>query len=495
MSAQSEVWRVDTPEGIFEADLETLKQWISEGAVIPTDKVSKGTLNWIEAGKAPMLRTAFSNKAAGIPYSPPAPTPPETKTEVPPSSGGFTEPEPEIPASEHATSHAASEPPLVAARATSNTCLNHPSVPAHYICRVCAATFCESCPRVVNNVHICPACGDLCKLFHEEHSKVVRQQLQTSGFGFGDFGRALKYPFQHKVALLCGALLYGLLLLGGFKGQVVAYVVMFGCISHVISQVAWGRLHRSFMPDFSSFNMWDDFAVPIGLGIGIIIVTWGPIIVLVLALFFGVVNTATKAPSFVPGTETAATAPVNEEDLSVLTDPEADPNKLKEANDKLNKTRPGAQISQAAEESRERSDPTATLRMLLPYLGAGILFVLLFLIFLAWGVFYYPMALTVAGYTQSFGSVVNPLVGLDTIRRMGATYFKAFGMVLLIQLMSGVVGIIVGIVTYPLALPFIGNLPAMFIDGSVTFYFNLVIACLLGLSLFKCADRLGIAVD
>jgi hypothetical protein len=78
---------------------------------------------------------------------------------------------------------------------------------------------------------------------------------------------------------------------------------------------------------------------------------------------------------------------------------------------------------------------------------------------------------------------------------MGATYFKAFGMVLLIQLMSGVVGIIVGIVTYPLALPFIGNLPAMFIDGSDTFYFNLVIACLLGLSLFKCADRLGIAVD
>ena len=35
----------------------------------------------------------------------------------------------------------------------------------------------------------------------------------------------------------------------------------------------------------------------------------------------------------------------------------------------------------------------------------------------------------------------------------------------------------------------------MFIDGSITFYFNLVIACLLGLSLFKCSDRLGIEVD
>ena len=49
MSAQPEVWRVNTPEGIFETDLETLKQWILEGCVLPTDKVSKGNLSWIDA--------------------------------------------------------------------------------------------------------------------------------------------------------------------------------------------------------------------------------------------------------------------------------------------------------------------------------------------------------------------------------------------------------------------------------------------------------------
>jgi hypothetical protein len=105
------------------------------------------------------------------------------------------------------------------------------------------------------------------------------------------------------------------------------------------------------------------------------------------------------------------------------------------------------------------------------------------------------MALAVAGYTQSFGSVINPLVGLDTIKRMGSTYFKAFGMVLVIQIGALLVGGVVAFITSPLSLPFIGNLPAMFINGSVTFYFNLVIACLLGLSLYKCADRLGISVD
>ena len=63
MSAQVEGWRVSTVEGIFETDLETLKQWIAEGCVLPTDKVSKGTLNWIDAGRAPMLRAAFNGEA------------------------------------------------------------------------------------------------------------------------------------------------------------------------------------------------------------------------------------------------------------------------------------------------------------------------------------------------------------------------------------------------------------------------------------------------
>src|SRR4029453_7399896 len=60
MSAQPEVWRVSTVEGIFETDLETLKQWIVEGCVLPTDKVTKGNQGWIEAGRVPKLKGAFN---------------------------------------------------------------------------------------------------------------------------------------------------------------------------------------------------------------------------------------------------------------------------------------------------------------------------------------------------------------------------------------------------------------------------------------------------
>jgi hypothetical protein len=480
MSAQPEVWRVSTVEGVFETDLETLKQWISEGAVLPTDKVSKGNLSWIDAGKAPMLKAAFNGDHTPAKRREPSVVPPDSVWQEPPQS----------PPQE----------PVVAANqlAPANVCQNHQDRKSHYLCRMCGASLCEECPKFVggSKIPLCPLCGDLCRLLAEETTRTERRAFQDSGFGFSDFGRAVVYPLQHKTALLFGAALYGLLLLAGFRGSVVAWVIMFGCISHVISQVAWGRLDRSLMPDFSAFALWDDVVVPCFLGLGIMIVTCGPIIALVLALFLGVFGGPSLTAVGEQQLQSAQAAGPSQEDLAVLADPNADPKKLEEANRKLNQLRPGAEIAREAETSKnEQSDPASQLKKLMPFLAVGTSVVILFLLAVVWAIFYYPMALAVAGYTQSFSSVVNPLVGLDTIRRMGVTYFKAFGMVILVQLVAIIVGIVVAVVTSPFALPFVGNLPANFINGTFTFYFNLVIACLLGLSLYKCADRLGINVD
>ena len=499
MSAQPETWRVSTIEGVFEADLETLRQWILEGCVQPTDKVTKGNLNWIEAGKAPLLRSAFAGEATAPKVSHSASTEftsePVTSHPAPPVGGDWinnaNSPTSDrfIPSAE--TTDYADE------NCSPDFCQNHPQVATRYVCWACVKGFCEACARFVatSKIPLCPECGDLCKIYAAEVSRVRRQELQDSGFGFADLRQAISYPLQHKVALLFGAGLYGLMLLAGFRGRVVASVLMFGCISHVISNVAWGRLDKSFMPDFSEFSMWDDVAVPIGLGIGITIVTWGPAIVLILALLFGVVSSGFSPASAIQPPPPNAEQ-LSESDLNTLLDPNADPAKQAEASKKLDQLRPGKQIQQEAERSKENlSDPLADLKMLFGYFKAPLFLVLLLLIAIAWAIFYYPMALAVAGYTQSIGSVINPLVGLDTIKRMRGTYFKAFGLVLLVQLVGGLAGIIVAIILSPFALPWVGNLPAMFIDGSLTFYFNLVIACVLGLSLFKCADRLGIEVN
>lgn len=465
MSAQPEVWRVSTIEGIFETDLETLKQWIVEGCVLPTDKVSKGNLSWIEAGRVPKLKTVFNPDAA------PETAPAGTSFEV------FVE------------SNPAYNQPRVDDTPRTSVCQNHPEAEPEYVCRMCGALFCNYCTKFVRDkVPVCPLCGDLCHEYRAVAEKTARMEFQSSGFGMEDFVRAIRYPLQHKGALFTGALIYACLLLAGFRGSLVAWMIMFGCISHVISQVAWGRLNRSFMPDFSAFSFWDDLVVPVFLGLGIMIVSWGPVIVLVFALIYGAISGRMESSHQV--------AESNAPDISVLADPNADPAKLAAENAKLQNLRPGVQIAREAEASRDdANDPAGSLKYLLPYLASSVSIALLFLLLIGWALFYYPMALTVAGYTQSLGSVLNPLVGLDTIRRMGRTYFKGFGMVVVVQLVAFVVSAIISVVTSPFTLPFMGNLVGNFVSASFSFYFNLVIACLLGLSLFKCADRLDISVD
>lgn len=477
MSAQPEVWRVSTVEGIFETDLETLKQWISEGCVLPSDKVSKGNLSWIEAGRVPKLKSAFD------PSSAPAPQPVNSSFE------DFVESDPVY----------GTPPPTPATtvneQSLTNVCQNHPEAEPEYVCRMCCSVFCKDCPKFVRDkVAVCPLCGDLCHEYRAVTERTARIEFQSSGFGMEDFARAIRYPLQHKSALFTGALIYACLLLAGFRGSLVAWMIMFGCISHVISQVAWGRLNRSFMPDLSAFSLWDDLVLPIFLGLGIMIVSWGPVIALVVALIFGVVSGRVGPSPLHAGS--AQVAEPDKPDLSVLTDPNADPAKLEAESRKLQGLRPDAQVAREAEASREEAnDPAGPFRYMLPYLSASISIALLFLLLIGWALFYYPMALTVAGYTQSLGSVLNPLVGLDTIRRMGVNYFKGFGMVVVVQLVALIVGVIVSFITSPFTLPFMGNLLGNFIGATFSFYFNLVIACILGLSLFKSAHRLGITFD
>ena len=447
MSAQPELWRVSTPEGVFEADLETLRQWIVEGAVLPTDKVTKGTQSWIEAGRVPKLKAAFAGEY----------TPPDINDE--------SAPQPDTPAVEQGP-----------ANVMVDVCHNHPGVAPEYLCRACNGAFCAECTRFVGatRIPLCPSCGELCHVYQDAKNKKARAEFQQSGFGFSDFTRAVSYPFQHKTALLVGALIYGFSLLVGYQGTVIARILMFACISHVICQVAWGRLNRSFMPDFSSAN-WDDFTTPGFLGVGILLVTWGPMIALVLALTFGMI----------PIRESTPVKQIQRRPVAQSSAPKTE----------VNPVQPVTASESELEQPGDEKASVTIFREVWPYIKYGGLPLLLFVGCLAWAFFYYPMALTVAGYTESVGSVVNPIVGLDTIRRMGLTYFKAFAMVAVLQIVDVVVAGIVGITTGVLTPSFIGNLLANFFNGVTTFYFNLVIACVLGLSLHKCADRLDIAFD
>src|SRR5437762_3101527 len=85
MKAETEIWQVKSGEEVYQADLTTLKQWVGEGLVQPTDMVRKGGLKWIEAGRAPGLRRVFTGEE-----QPPPPQPDATAAfEAQPATAAF----------------------------------------------------------------------------------------------------------------------------------------------------------------------------------------------------------------------------------------------------------------------------------------------------------------------------------------------------------------------------------------------------------------------
>jgi hypothetical protein len=325
--------------------------------------------------------------------------------------------------------------------------------------------------------------------------QAVRQHQRSAPFGLADLSTALSYPFSNILSLVGGAFIYGLLLLGGLKGKLLASAILFGCISIVINKVVAGRLDKNFLPDFSSFSWWDDFLLPVFLALGVPIVTIGPAIVLAIALIMGVIHSSTSSPvdrmrsQYTPEQQQKT---LTREDMNKLVNG-ADDQSEEELKKKMEELQPGSSISRMAEKSKDNEQSSLdTLRWLFSVPG----FIIPFLVLsIAWAVFYYPMALSIAGYTEDFWSVVNPMIGLDTIRRMGMTYFKAFGMYLCVQLVGSVFSMMAYALLAPFDMPFVGNLPARFVEGTITFYTSLVIACILGLALYKTADKLGINTD
>ncbi|MDQ3917274.1 MAG: hypothetical protein M3348_02120, partial [Acidobacteriota bacterium] len=67
MKSETEIWQLMSGEEVYQADLQTLKQWIVEGLVQPTDMVRRGSLKWIEAGRAPGLRRVFTGEEQPTP--------------------------------------------------------------------------------------------------------------------------------------------------------------------------------------------------------------------------------------------------------------------------------------------------------------------------------------------------------------------------------------------------------------------------------------------
>lgn len=407
-------------------------------------------------------------------------------------------------------------PPQTAPVADPNVCAMHPGIQSYYVCTTCGNGFCKTCPKSYGgNVKICPFCGDMCRKADEVAEKMrtaARYDAAVSGgFGFDDFLNALAYPFRFKTSLVIGSIMYMLFTLGqsssafggfalvaaGLLCGMFSNMLTFGVLMNTVENFAQGKVGLNFMPEFDDFSLWDDVVHPFFLMIATYLASFGLFFLFVAGLIWFTwttfngnqpvslddrIKVAQKEREeaqngdarFSDGAARQAAEDREIEELQKM---------IQEGRKKDLEAVAGKTTEQKQEDMREMA--MNFLKFGIPAMGVA---ALLFL----WGIFYYPAACLVAGYTKSFAATLKLSVGWETIRILGWDYVKILLMSFLLSMGVLFVSLIVGIILSPFDMPGVGNLPAKAVASIAGFYFSVVYALVLGFALYKNADKLNL---
>jgi len=537
---QNEIWQISVNDVLYETNFEELTQWISEGALMPKDKVRRGNLRWIEAGKVPLLYGFFNAKELGA--TPPVIT--TTKAGEPGSAN--------ININQIVDSAQLKDPVSSIANleqlSQNRFCILHSELEAQYFCPTCTNSFCGGCPKSIGGgFKNCPMCGALCESIVEIKKELEAVQkieiAMTEGFGILDFGRALVYPFKFKVSLFFGAVLFMFFSIGqsaaslGGRWLITAAIVSgmlanmltFGILSNTVENMLQGKNDRNFMPSFDEFGIWDDVIQPFFLSLGVYISAFLPLILLIIAMFFLVASSIKNeealkkgvvpmvAPELLPNYEGAKNGKEqidafkeivkqrNEEfdqrmksvednqngDLVQVPNPSLpvlDEEKQFEQYNEMIKNHQKRQLESTIGQTESEND-ALTGGLFETVKSWALPFFVLALIFGGWGLFYLPVAYIVAAYTRNLVSVLNPAIGLDTIKRLGFDYVKILFFGLLLLIFNSVISFGLSILLSPFNLPRLGNIPVIAFGSVFTFYFSIVFSMILGYALFKNSDK------
>lgn len=539
MPEATEIWQVDVKGTVYDAAFGELPAWIDDGSLLPGDKVRKGNLRWLEARRVPSLVPFFNAKEKGEPM-PCVVT--INKGEPGPESPALAEPiiaEPTVVVGPIAPAPAVSFDPM--------RCTIHEDRQSFYLCDGCTNGFCKGCPTSYgSSVKICPLCGAMCKGAGEARAinKLLQQEsaVINEGFGLSDLARALRHPFNFKVSLFFGAFLFMLLTVsrgaagmggvfmavGGIFAGMSANALTFGVLSHTIDTFIQGKLDENFMPDFDDFDLWEDIVHPFFLSIAAYLSAFGPFL-LTLAIGFYFVSSAVSSQmdAFKRDVERIPGTPVyngrqlvdqsgdvkdvlkgidqrQRDRIEMATNSEVNADlKTSAASLVDDESRQQDELLSAATEGQKQSlesvlgktpetEGKEDAEMFQAILGLAAPLVVVGFITLLWGLFYFPAACAVAGYTRTFTSTINPLVGLDTIKRLGLDYVRLLALTSILMVASILVGGFLSMIFAPLALPGLGNIPAASISALFTFYLVAVFSCLLGYLLYKRGEKLGL---
>lgn len=396
-----------------------------------------------------------------FPVTGPAPVlqPPDPPVARPPARV-VAPPAPAIAAAPVAAPPAATTPRTPTRPVPWPRCANHPQVRSVHVCPRCVKGYCDECAQKVQGAAICAQCDGLCvpTAGYGQKQDTARQRDRSM---VEDLGVIAGYPFRDPLGFALLALFTWFF---GYFAAALAQGVLMLYTFHALTRVSNGDL-KSFMPDVTDPT---ELFQPARLALAAFVVSTGPLIAVTLlvpgAALEGILGSHTP-----PAVAHAAQQPAPVEDDEA---PPPDDDAGGDATD-ADDHPPGE------EGERGQAGSALPYEREAPPFGGGA--VALLAVTLFWKLVYTPVALTVAALSRSVLSTINPVIGIGTIGRMGATYWQAMVIYTIFALAQWATGFALD------RIPVAGGIVRSFTDA----YASLAIACTLGLAVFKKASALG----
>ncbi|HEX8368542.1 MAG TPA: hypothetical protein VF604_08370 [Pyrinomonadaceae bacterium] len=211
MQSLQKDWYVESQGQIFEADIEELKQWVAEGAVLPSDRVKRGNLRWLAAEKVPELYAFFnSNDFTPAPSAVAAANISRFNNE------------------DFRTQFAFESSSEETAMEAEKVCFKHKDLEAVFACDVCKTFFCKACPNSYGTVKVCTVCSGLCRHVSEQadiHKSIgainkpylkidadINSSIQPNRNGFKTSNAGQTTFYRNPLILVLAAVVFGLIL-------------------------------------------------------------------------------------------------------------------------------------------------------------------------------------------------------------------------------------------------------------------------------------------
>lgn len=516
-----DIWQIFVQDRTYEASYDELIQWIKEGSILPEDKVKRGNLRWLDAGKIPELTNYFKNQvfendAANFAALPePATTQVFTHFQV-----GETNVQSELRA--NFGSGAFTNQPNEA-QAELKICSIHPERDCFYVCEICGSFFCRDCPNTFgSSVKLCVSCGGMCigyEEFEASGKKIVGAinkpypRMETAAklhenerivtdtkLRKADFFEAFKNPFKFFPRLVFCSTFFAILVIGqiilaiggSLLFSVAAMVSMlttmltFSVMAKTVENLRQEKIEAEFSPRLNRFTLWEDFIQPLFLGLGVYLVSFGLFAAIVISAsvyaWFTFSGNLEKLETEMRQSNNTMSAKLKAAQTNRDNLPNAE-TKLFEIEERIEE-RLQDQFTNVFG-SNYLADLSQLEKVIISFTHLSIYFQMPICFAFIFGLILFPAACSIAGSTRSFTKTINIFSEFSTIKRFGFDYIK----ILLMNICFSIIVVSVFIFVYQAFAVYdqhlAGIVSGVCIGSILIFYFWLVFSRIVGFALYK----------